>query len=113
MIVSCHAKVGGLLQLSVTNAVHASFFEVARILAEQLLWHLPIVESTLKAGVVAVPKITLPPGATLTDDIAGSLDGPPPTLENRSMPTSMVAVSVDVQEKYVSWQSVAIIPGTE
>jgi len=100
MMVSCHPNIGGLLQTSVTNAVQASFFEVARILAEELLFKvLPITELTLNAVAGDVPRITLPPGLTLSDVAAASFTGGPPGPANSSTPTCMAAASVEVQEK--------------
>src|SRR5438876_6775478 len=99
MMVSCQAEVGGALPVSATNAVHASFFDVARIRAEPLEVAKPRFESTEIATAAPVPKITVAPGATLSEVAAASLIGAPPGPPKSSTPTCIVIVSVEVQEK--------------
>ena len=66
MIVSCHADVGGVFARSATNAVHASFFDVATMRAEPFV-EPPTTESTLTHAAAFVPKSTVAPGATLRE----------------------------------------------
>src|SRR2546426_6410212 len=99
MIVSWAIDVGGSLPSSATNAVHPSFFDVARIRAEPLLDPPPRFESIEIQTAPPVPKITVAPAATLSEVAAASLIGAPPAPPKTSTPTCIVAVSVEVQEK--------------
>src|SRR5438128_1958842 len=113
MIVSCQATAGGSLAGSTTNAVHASFFDVARMRAEPVLRVPPTFELTGKATAVDVASILVCPGGRLTDVAAASLKGAPPPGPKISTPTCIVAVSVEVHEKNVCRLPVATSPGTE
>src|SRR5712692_2437171 len=114
MIVSCAIDVGGALPGSARNAVHASFFDVARIRAEPLEKPPPRFELIESPAAAPVPNITVAPAATLTEVATASLNGAPPGPPKSSTPTCIVAVSVEVQEKYVSRPPPpAITPGTE
>src|SRR5438093_5789416 len=114
LIVSWTIDVGGSFPRSATKAVHASFFDVARIRAEPLEVAKPRFESGEIATAAPVPKITVAPGATLSEVAAASLIGAPPGPPKSSTPACIVAVSVDVQEKYVSIPPApAMTPGTE
>src|SRR5713101_5890203 len=112
MIVSWTIDVGGSFPRSARNAVHASFFDVLRIRAEPLENKPPRLELIEIPVAAPVPKITVAPGATLSDVAAASLSGAPPGATKSSTPTCIVTVSVDVQEKYVPSPR-AMTPGTE
>src|SRR5438094_7944524 len=100
MMVSWAIDVGGALPGSARNAVQASFLDVARILAEPLLSEPPPRYESIEIPAAApVPKITVAPGATLSDVAAASLAGAPPGAKKSSTPTCIVAASVDVQAK--------------
>src|SRR5688572_18402149 len=99
MMVSWAIDVGGALPASARNAVHASFFDVARIRAEPLEKKPPRLELIEIPAAADVPKITVAPVATLSDVAAASLPGAPPPEPKSSTPTWIVAVSVEVQEK--------------
>src|SRR5438094_866274 len=105
MIVSCQLVVGGALHASATNAVHASFVDVARIRAEPRLVTPPSTESTTMPVAPFVAKITVAPGPTVSDVATASLQGAPPAEQKSSTPACIVAVSVDVQPKNVSRQA--------
>ena len=113
MIVSCQATAGGSLAGSTTNAVHASFFDVARIRAEPLLNAPPRFELIEIPAAAPVPNITVAPGATLSEVAAASLNAAPPGGPKISTPTCIVAVSVEVQAKKVPSPPIAMTPGTE
>src|SRR5437016_4435944 len=97
MMVSCQADVGGALPVSATNAVQASFFDVARIRAEPETP--PRFESIESPAAPPVPNLTVAPAMTLSELAAASLPGAPPADPKSSTPTCIVAVSVEVQEK--------------
>src|SRR3989442_13043886 len=87
MIVSWAIDVGGALLTSARNAVHASFFDVARIRAEPLLMEPPARLELIESPAAAlVPNITVAPGPTLSEVAAASLAGAPPAGEKRSEP---------------------------
>src|SRR5712691_6254622 len=68
MIVSWAIDVGGALPMSARNAVHASFFDVARIRAEPLLKEPPLRFELIEIpAALLVPKITVAAGATLSE----------------------------------------------
>ena len=102
-IVSCHDDVGGALLASATHAVHTSFFEVARIRADPLEKAPPAKFELIEIPAAPlVPKVTVAPGATLSDVATASLPGAPPPEPKSSMPTWIVAVSVELQPKNVA-----------
>src|SRR5947208_1134464 len=113
MMVSCQLVVGGTLPASATNAVHASFDDVARIRAEPLPGAPPTVEFTPIPAAGRVANITVAPAATVSEVATASLSGGPPGDAKTSTPTCMVAVSVDVQPKKVSRPPPRTILGTE
>ena len=101
MIVRWFMNVTGKLQRSAMKAVHARFFDVARILAEPLPKIPPRFDCIPIPGSagVDVPKTTVAPGATLKEVGAASFTAGPPALKKSSTPTRIVAVSIEVHEK--------------
>jgi len=87
--------------------------DVARMRADPLLKEPPRLELIDIPTALLVPKITVAPGARLSEVAAASLNGASPGGPNSSTPTCIVAVSVDVQEKRVPRYPEAMTPGTE
>jgi len=87
MIVSWTIDVGGAFPTSVMNAVHASFFDVARIRAEPFdMGPEARSESTENPTARLVPKIFVAPGGKLSEVAAASLAGAPPGGKGVSAP---------------------------
>src|SRR5437773_10053130 len=75
MIVSWAIDVGGSFPRSARNAVHATFFDVARIRAEPFEKPPPRFELIKIPAAPPVPNITVCPGATLSEVATASLAG--------------------------------------
>jgi hypothetical protein len=115
MIVSWAIDIGGSFPLSAMNAVHTSFFDVARIRADPLNDPVPVTfELTEIPTAVLVPKIRVAPEGMLRDVVTASFVGAPPVPGKISTPTCIGTVSVEVQEKNVaSPVKPPMTPGTE
>ena len=99
MIVSCQLVCGGELNRSATKAVQTSFLDVERIRAEPFDMEGMPKSELIEISTALLPKVTVAPGATLSEVATASLAGAPPAGPKTSTPTCIVAVSVDVQEK--------------